>query len=76
MFTGEDEFTTIVKVLPYLLKFALNCMEYNGQGQREIVVISAIRCIQFILETQGCSLDSAMIVILKAIFKNYPDKAK
>jgi hypothetical protein len=30
----------------------------------------------FILETQGCSLDSAMVVILKSIFKNYPDKAK
>jgi hypothetical protein len=28
------------------------------------------------LEAQGCSLDSAMIVILKSIFKNYPDKAK
>jgi hypothetical protein len=40
------------------------------------VIISALRNIQFILETQGCSLDSAMIVILKSIFKNYPDKVK
>jgi len=40
------------------------------------VIFSALRTIQFILETQGCSLDSAMIVILKSIFKNYPDKLK
>jgi len=40
------------------------------------VIFSALRNIQFILETQGCSLDSAMIVILKSIFKNYPDRAK
>ena len=51
-------------------------MEYNAQYNKEIILISAIRNIQFILETQGCSLDSAMIVILKCIFKNYPDKVK
>ena len=44
-----------------------DCIEY---------IVSALRNIQFILETQGCSLDSAMIVILKSIIKNYPDKIK
>ena len=43
---------------------------------KEIVIVSALRNIQFVLETQGCSLDSAMIVILKSLFKNYPDRIK
>lgn len=67
----------MVKILPFMLKFTIQCIEYNSsQCNREIIVVSALRNIQFILETQGCSLDSAMIVILKSIFKNYPDKVK
>lgn len=60
--------------LPVLLKFSLQCLENNPTSNKEIVMISALRTIQFVLETQGCSLDSAMIVILKTLFKNYPSK--
>ena len=76
IFLAEDEYTTMIKILPFMLKFSIQCLENNMQYNREIIVVSALRNIQFILETQGCSLDSAMIVILKSIFKNYPDKAK
>ena len=63
----------MIKIIPYMLKFTLKCIENNN---KEIVIVSALRNIQFILETQGCSLDSAMIVILKSLLKNYPDKIK
>lgn len=76
IFLADDEYTIMVRILPFILKFSIQCIEYNNNYSREIVIVSALRNIQFILETQGCSLDSAMIVILKSIFKNYPDKAK
>jgi hypothetical protein len=66
----------MIKILPFMLKFTIQCIENNQQCNREIVIVSALRNIQFILETQGCSLDSAMIVILKSLFKNYPDRVK
>ena len=75
-FLADDEYTTMVSILPYMLKFTIQCLESNSLYNREAVIFAALRNIQFILETQGCSLDSAMIVILKSIFKNYPDKAK
>lgn len=34
--------------------------------------MSALKLIEFILETQGCSLDLAMVFILKALMKTYP----
>jgi hypothetical protein len=73
---ADDEYTTLNKILPFILKFSLQCIEYNPGFSREIIIISAMRNIQFILETHGCSLDSAMIIILKSILKNYPDKNK
>lgn len=73
---ADDEFTTMNKILPFMLKFSIQCIEYNPNYSREVVIISALRNLQFILETQGCSLDSAMIVILKSIIKNYPDKKR
>jgi len=76
IFNAEDEYTTMVNILPFMLKFTIQCTDNNPAYNREIVMVSALRNIQFILETQGCSLDSAMIVILKSIFKNYPDKLK
>ena len=76
IFMADDEYTTMVKILPYMLKFTIQCMENNQMFNKEIVIVSALRNIQFILETQGCSLDSAMIVILKSLFKNYPDRIK
>ena len=76
IFAADDEYTTMIKILPFMLKFTIQCIENNQQCNREIVIVSALRNIQFILETQGCSLDSAMIVILKSLFKNYPDRVK
>ena len=76
IFLGDDEYTTIVKILPFMLKFSIQCIDNSSLNNKEIIIVSAIRNIQFILETQGCSLDSAMIFILKAIFKCYPDKNK
>lgn len=76
IFLADDEYTIMVRILPFILKFSIQCIEYNNNYSREIVIVSALRNIQFILETQGCSLDSAMIVILKSIIKNYPDKTK
>jgi hypothetical protein len=40
--------------------------------KKEIVRMSALKLIEFILETQGCSLDLAMVFILKALMKTYP----
>jgi len=34
--------------------------------------MSALKLLEFILETQGCSLDGAIVFILKAILKTYP----
>ena len=76
IFKADDEYTVIVKILPYMLKFTIQCLENSSAYNKEIVIIAALRNLQFILEAQGCSLDSAMIVILKSIFKNYPDKAR
>jgi len=36
------------------------------------VKLSALKLLEFILETQGCSLDQAMVLILKAILRTYP----
>ena len=41
----------------------------------EIVRISALKMIKYILETVGCSLDQGMIFILKAMFKMYPNES-
>ena len=44
------------------------CMAHK----KEIVKLSALKIIEFILETLGCSLDTAIVLILKAIIKTYP----
>ena len=44
------------------------CMAHK----KEIVKVSALKVIEFILETLGCSLDAAIVLILKAIIKTYP----
>ena len=51
-----------------MLKFLLMCMAHK----KEIVKLSALKIIEFILETLGCSLDGAIVLILKAIIKTYP----
>ena len=51
-----------------MLKFLLMCMAHK----KEIVKLSALKVIEFILEIMGCSLDAAIVLILKAIIKTYP----
>lgn len=38
----------------------------------EIVRISALKMLKYVLETIGCSLDYGMVFILKAMLKTYP----
>jgi hypothetical protein len=64
----DDPYTTILRLLPVLLKFVLMCVTHK----REIVRISSMKLLEFILETKGCSLDSSMVYILKAILATYP----
>lgn len=64
----DDPYTTILKLLPVLLKFVLMCVTHK----KEIVRISSMKLLEFILETKGCSLDSSMVFILKAILTTYP----
>ena len=40
---ANDKFTTMNKILPYMLKFSIQCIEYNPNYSREIVIISALR---------------------------------
>jgi hypothetical protein len=42
--------------------------------KKEIIQISSLKLIEFILEQQGCSLDSSVVHILKAIKQTYPQK--
>ena len=58
----------MIKILPYLLKFVLMGMTHR----REIIRLSSLKLLEFILETKGCSLDVSMVFILKAILKTYP----
>lgn len=51
-----------------MLKFLLMCLTHK----REIVKLSALKTIEFVLETKGCSLDVAMVFILKTFLKTYP----
>ena len=65
---NDDPYTTILKLLPVLLKFVLMCVTHK----KEIVRIASMKLLEFILETKGCSLDSSMVYILKAILTTYP----
>lgn len=58
----------MLKVLPQLLRFCILSLTHR----REIVRVSALKILKFILETQGCSLDTSMIYILKGMFLTYP----
>jgi len=58
----------MIKNLPQMLRFIIMCMTHK----KEIVKLAAAKQLEFILETQGCSLDGAMVAILKAIMKTYP----
>ena len=39
IFLADDEYTTMVKILPFMLKFTIQCIEYNSSNcNREIIV--------------------------------------
>lgn len=50
---SEDPYSIMLKILPYLLKFVLICLTHK----KECVKLAAIKLLEFILETKGCSLD-------------------
>ena len=64
----EDPYTIILRLLPVLLKFVLMCVTHK----KEIIQLSSMKLLEFILETKGCSLDTSMVFILKAILTTYP----
>jgi hypothetical protein len=53
----------MLRILPKLLSFLVICLSHR----REIVQISALKLLKFVLETQGCSLDHGMIFVLKGM---------
>jgi hypothetical protein len=55
--------------LPDCLRFTIACLSHKV----EIVRISALKMIKYILEILGCSLDYGMVFILKAMLKTYPE---
>lgn len=66
----EDVHSTMTKISPYLINMLLDQMK-NSEVE---VQIAALRGIEFLLEKMGCTLDSFMIDILKAIVTIYPSK--
>ncbi len=65
---SDDSFSALLGILPQLLRFCILCLTHR----REIVKMSALKILKFILETQGCSLDLSMIYILKGMFMTFP----
>jgi hypothetical protein len=43
IFLADDEYTIMVRILPFILKFSIQCIEYNNNYSREIVIVSALR---------------------------------
>lgn len=64
----EDAFSVLLKILPDLLRFCIICLT----SRVEIVQVSALKVLKFVFETQGCSLDQSMVLILKSILKTFP----
>ena len=64
----DDPYTTILRLLPVLLKFVLMCVTHK----KEIVRMASMKLLEYILEIKGCSLDASMVFILKAILTTYP----
>ena len=65
---ADDAFSEMLRILPQLLRFCILCLTHR----REIVKMSALKVIKFVLETQGCSLDFTMVFILKGMFLTFP----
>ena len=68
MLVTDDSFSGLLRILPPLLRFCLLALTHR----KEIVRMSALKVLKFILETQGCSLDASMIYILKGMFLTFP----
>jgi hypothetical protein len=66
----DDAFSMMLRILPKLLSFLVVCLSHR----REIVQISALKILKFVLETQGCSLDHGMVFILKGMLQTFPKK--
>lgn len=64
-------FSALLVILPDLLRFSILCLAHK----KEIVKISALKILKFVFETQGCSLDFSMVLILKSILNTYPNNA-
>lgn len=58
----------MLQVLPDCLRFTIVCLSHK----LEIVRISALKMIKYMLETLGCSLDYGIVFILKAMLMTYP----
>ena len=62
----------MLNILPDCLRFSILCLSHKY----EIVKISSLKLLKYILETQGCSLDIGLVFILKGILKTYPQASK
>jgi hypothetical protein len=58
---SEDSYSSLIKILPQLLKFVIIALS----NKQEVVKMAACKVLEFILETKGCSLDTAIVFILK-----------
>jgi len=68
--TKIDSFSSMLIHLPECLRFTIACLSHRV----EIVRISALKMLKYILETLGCSLDYGMVFILKAMLRTYPEE--
>lgn len=50
---SDDPFSIMKRFLQDLLRFTVMCLTHK----KEIVKMSALKLLEFILETKGCSLD-------------------
>lgn len=57
-------FTQLLDILPECLRFTFACLSHK----LEIVRISSLKFLKFILEEIGCSLDYGLVFVLKAMF--------
>ena len=63
-----DSFSSMLANLPELLRFIIACLSHR----MEIVKISALKLLKYVLETQGCSLDFGLVYTLKSMLNVYP----
>jgi hypothetical protein len=68
LMSSADFFNQISSCLHECLRFAIVCLSHK----QEIVRISALKLLKFILESIGCQLDYGMVFILKAMLAAYP----